>query len=145
MVRLACFMGMIAVCAPIWAQSLAKLTGTVADNTGAVVSGAKVTARNVTTGVVSDATTNASGVYQFPFLPPAEYEVECELLPLAPERAFQLADAFVRTTKTSSSRPTIPTAQLAMRSAPGADSGFEPRACNRTGTAPTRSAASTPL
>ena len=72
-------MGMLAACVPVWAQSLAKLTGTVSDNTGAVVSGAKVTARNVATGVVSEAATNASGVYQFPFLPPAEYEVDCEL------------------------------------------------------------------
>ncbi len=72
-------MGMMAACAQVWAQSLAKLTGTVTDNTGAVVAGAKVTARNVTTGVVSDAATNESGVYQFPFLPPAEYEVDCEL------------------------------------------------------------------
>ena len=37
---------------PSWSQSLARLTGTVADKTGAVVVGAKVTARNVATGVV---------------------------------------------------------------------------------------------
>jgi hypothetical protein len=64
---------------PSWSQSLARLTGTVADKTGAVAVGAKVTARNVATGVVSDATTNESGVYLLPFLPPAEYEVTSEL------------------------------------------------------------------
>ena len=64
---------------PSWSQSLARLTGTVADKTGAVVVGAKVAARNVATGVISDATTNESGVYLFPFLPPAEYEVTSEL------------------------------------------------------------------
>ena len=78
MLRLALLLGMLAACVPMFGQSLAKLTGAVTDNTGAVVSGAKVTARSVSTGVVSDATTNASGVYQFPFLPPAEYEVSCE-------------------------------------------------------------------
>jgi hypothetical protein len=78
MLRLALLLGMLAACVPMFGQSLAKLTGTVTDNTGAVVASAKVTARSVSTGVVSDATTNASGVYQFPFLPPAEYEVSCE-------------------------------------------------------------------
>ncbi|HYI94526.1 MAG TPA: TonB-dependent receptor [Bryobacteraceae bacterium] len=62
-----------------WAQSLARLTGTIADNSGAVVSGARVTARNVSTGVITEAASGESGIYQFPFLPPAEYEVSCEL------------------------------------------------------------------
>ncbi|MBK7928013.1 MAG: TonB-dependent receptor [Bryobacterales bacterium] len=79
MLRFALLMGMMAACAPVWAQSLARLTGTVTDNTGAVVSGAKVTARNVSTGVTTEAVSNPSGVFLFPFLPPAEYEVDCEL------------------------------------------------------------------
>ncbi len=62
-----------------WAQSLARLTGTVADNSGAVIAGARVTARNVATGISTEAESNSSGVYQFPFLPPAEYEVSCEM------------------------------------------------------------------
>jgi len=64
---------------PSWCQSLARLTGTVTDNTGAVVVGAKVTARNVATGVVAEAATNESGVYLLPFLAPAEYEITSEL------------------------------------------------------------------
>ena len=38
-----------------------------------------VTARNVSTGISTEAESNSSGVYQFPFLPPAEYEVSCEM------------------------------------------------------------------
>ncbi|MBK7927727.1 MAG: carboxypeptidase regulatory-like domain-containing protein [Bryobacterales bacterium] len=79
MLRFTLLLGIMAACAPVWAQSLARLTGTVTDNTGAVVSGAKVTARNVSTGVTTEAVSNPSGGYLFPFLPPAEYEVACEL------------------------------------------------------------------
>lgn len=51
------------------------LTGTVADPTGAVVPGATVTLSNLDTGATQNATTNATGVYRFTFLPPGRYTV----------------------------------------------------------------------
>ena len=78
MLRFALLLGLLAATAPLSAQSLARLSGTVTDNSGAVVAGAKVTARNIATGVSNEAATNTSGVYLFPFLPPAEYEVDCQ-------------------------------------------------------------------
>lgn len=52
-----------------------SLTGTVTDAAGAVVSGAKVTAVNVQTGVTQDATTDSSGIYRFQSLLPGSYKV----------------------------------------------------------------------
>src|SRR4051812_29455450 len=61
------------------AQSQARVTGTVTDNTGAVVVGASVSIRNVDTGVVTTAVSNTSGVYNVPFLNPGQYKLSCEL------------------------------------------------------------------
>lgn len=54
------------------------ITGTVTDPSGAVVSGAKVTAKSVGTGAVRSATTNSAGAYTMAGLPPAQYEVTVE-------------------------------------------------------------------
>ncbi len=51
------------------------ITGTVTDQSGAVVSQAHVVAHNVATGVDSPATTNDSGFYRIQFLPPGQYQV----------------------------------------------------------------------
>jgi hypothetical protein len=67
------------LCAQLSAQTQARLTGTVSDNTGAVVVAAKVAARNVATGVLTEAATNESGIYLFAFLNPGTYELSCEL------------------------------------------------------------------
>jgi carboxypeptidase family protein len=56
----------------------ATLLGTVTDTSGAVVSGAKVTITETKTGVSRSATTNEDGNYQFPNLPPGQYEVAVE-------------------------------------------------------------------
>jgi hypothetical protein len=53
----------------------ATLTGTITDAQGGAVAGAKVSARNGATGVVTDTTTNASGAYSIVNLIPADYEV----------------------------------------------------------------------
>ena len=52
------------------------LTGTVTDPSGAVISGATVTATNNGTGQERDATTDASGSYKFSLLPPGSYKVK---------------------------------------------------------------------
>jgi len=56
----------------------ATLLGTVADSSGAVVAGAKVTIKEMRTGVSRMATTNESGNYQFSDIAPGQYEVTVE-------------------------------------------------------------------
>lgn len=53
----------------------ASVRGTVTDPSGAVVSGANVTATNVATGVATNTTTNASGLYNFQFLTLGNYTI----------------------------------------------------------------------
>lgn len=55
-----------------------QITGTVTDASGAVVSGAKVTAKSTTTGLTRNATTNSSGEYAITNLKPDNYEVSIE-------------------------------------------------------------------
>jgi len=54
----------------------ARLSGTVSDSAGAVVSGATVTVTNVGTGRVVTANTDEAGNYVIPALPPSDYHVE---------------------------------------------------------------------
>jgi len=54
------------------------LSGTVADASGAVISGAKVTAKNTETGFAREGATNAEGYFQMPFLPLGVYDVTAE-------------------------------------------------------------------
>jgi len=59
-----------------WAQtSTSSITGVVTDSTGAVVSGAKVQAKNEATGVAYDAATSSAGVYNFSSLTPGPYTI----------------------------------------------------------------------
>jgi hypothetical protein len=57
------------------AQVLAGLSGTVTDPSGAVVSEASVTIKNVDTGAARTAATYGDGHYQFSALPVGEYEI----------------------------------------------------------------------
>src|SRR5213592_2107674 len=57
----------------------ASLTGSVKDQSDAVVPGATVTARNVATDVPSTAVTDAQGAYTIAALIPGGYIVEVEL------------------------------------------------------------------
>src|ERR1700759_3765465 len=62
------------------------LLGTVMDQTGAVVPNGKVVITEVNTGVSRAATTNESGNYTFPDLPPGTYNIEVELTGFKKER-----------------------------------------------------------
>src|SRR5271163_3724428 len=62
-----------------WGQAVtATLLGTVTDNTGAAVPGATVTILENATGIPHTGTTNESGNYTFPDLPPGSYSVSAE-------------------------------------------------------------------
>jgi hypothetical protein len=52
-----------------------SITGAVTDPSGAVITGAHVTAENVGTGVRTESTTNAAGVFTIRFLPIGTYRV----------------------------------------------------------------------
>jgi len=56
----------------------AMLSGKVTDSSGASVANAKVAVRNMNTGVSSETTTDASGVYKVPALAPGDYEVSVD-------------------------------------------------------------------
>src|SRR5262245_20176197 len=60
------------------AQSTATLQGSITDQSGAFVSGAKVTVRNQATGFERIVQTDSNGNYQVPSLPPGVYRVEAQ-------------------------------------------------------------------
>src|ERR1700730_2120173 len=60
----------------IYAQvSGGTLSGTITDQSGAAVAGARLSIRNIATGVSTNVTANASGFYSAPNLLPGTYEV----------------------------------------------------------------------
>jgi len=61
-----------------WAQN-AQVVGTIKDDTGGVIPGATVTARNVETGLVRTATSDEHGTFRVQALPPGTYTVVTEL------------------------------------------------------------------
>ena len=61
---------------PVIAQVSAALSGRVADQTGAAVSGATITARDTDMGISRVTVTDAAGRYELPALPVGRYEVE---------------------------------------------------------------------
>ena len=65
----------VLVAASACAQVSASLSGTVTDPSGAALSGSGVTAKNVDTGAVRRAVTDAEGGYQFFSLPVGQYEI----------------------------------------------------------------------
>ena len=63
-------------CSAALAQNVTgAVSGTVTDPTGAVIANAKVSIKNVDTGVVSPTTTNGDGLYSVRFLPIGRYTV----------------------------------------------------------------------
>src|SRR5262245_13774653 len=69
----------------VFAQSTATLQGSVKDQSGAVVSGAKVTVRDQATGFERIVQTGSNGNYQAAALPPSVYQVEVQAQGFAPQ------------------------------------------------------------
>jgi carboxypeptidase family protein len=63
----------------IWAQATAQITGTVKDQTGAVLPGVEVTATQTDTGIARTAVTNETGSYVLPNLAIGPYRMEAAL------------------------------------------------------------------
>src|SRR5260370_21947940 len=71
---------LLAICLVTFASAVAQsstatLTGTVEDQNGAVVPGVSVTVQNVGTSAERQATTNDSGNFTIPLLPPSTYTI----------------------------------------------------------------------
>lgn len=71
----------VLVALPAWSQSeaiSAQLSGTVQDQNGAIVPGAKVTLSNPDVGFSREVTTGDNGLYTFTLIPPGKYQLKIE-------------------------------------------------------------------
>jgi outer membrane receptor protein involved in Fe transport len=81
-VRLSLLVCLLAAAVPVallGQSSTGSISGTVADDSGAVLPGVTVTATNVATGVNRMSVSNAAGHYSIALLPPGTYRVSSEL------------------------------------------------------------------
>jgi hypothetical protein len=69
------WVALICVSNGAWAQGFGSIRGTVTDPTGAVVSGATVTATQAGTGLAMKTSTSGEGIYVFPTLAPSIYNI----------------------------------------------------------------------
>jgi beta-lactamase regulating signal transducer with metallopeptidase domain len=117
------------------AQEPAALSGTVLDQTGGRLPGSRVTLTDTSTGAAHAATTNASGRFVFPKLPPARYELAVNLVGFAPvvdvvslevgaaaERVITLPIAAFRESVAIECSPAAPAART--RTSPAAHEGL---------------------
>src|SRR5438094_8601160 len=63
----------------VWGQSTAQVSGTVRDQSGAVLPGVEVTATQTATGLVRNVVTNETGSYILPNLPIGPCRLETAL------------------------------------------------------------------
>src|SRR3989475_293970 len=66
-------------CGIVWAQSTAQISGTVKDQSGAVLPGVQVTATQTATGLERSIVTNETGSYVLTNLPVGPYKLEASL------------------------------------------------------------------
>jgi hypothetical protein len=71
-----CLIALLALMPALHAQTTATLSGTVTDNTGAVIPGAQVTLQNEASKDNRVVTTNDSGIFSFPALLPSTYTLK---------------------------------------------------------------------
>src|SRR5215475_7396039 len=65
--------------ATAFSQTTASIQGTVNDQNGAAVVGAKVTVKNTALGIERTTQTNSTGSYEIPALPPGVYSVQVQM------------------------------------------------------------------
>ena len=59
-----------------WSSITGSISGIVTDPSGALISGATVTAKNMQTGITTSVTSDSKGFYNFPALPVGSYDIE---------------------------------------------------------------------
>ncbi len=74
----ACFCSVLLLSSLLYGQANGSLSGTVADKTGSVISGATVKITSQETGLAREAKTDDSGHYLVPLLPVAHYTIRVE-------------------------------------------------------------------
>src|ERR1700746_75704 len=65
--------------ATAFGQTTASIQGTVSDQSGAAVVGAKVTVKNTALGIERNTQTSSTGSYEVPALPPGVYSVQVQM------------------------------------------------------------------
>ena len=76
---------MLLITASAWAQSFrGSIRGTVTDASGSIIAGAKVTAKNIGTGLQREATTGQDGGYVLAELPAGVYTITAQAAGLSP-------------------------------------------------------------
>jgi hypothetical protein len=75
---LALFFGLAMTGTAFGQDATGKVTGTITDQQGAVIAGAKVTVTNVATNISREATTDGNGNYQIPLIPIGTYVITVE-------------------------------------------------------------------
>jgi len=63
----------------VWAQGTAQISGSVRDQSGALLPGATITATRTETGIARSAVSNETGFYVLPSLPLGQYKLEVSL------------------------------------------------------------------
>jgi hypothetical protein len=69
-----------------FAATTGRITGTVKDQSGAIVMGVAVTVTNTTQGIETKAITDVNGTYSFPSLPIGRYQLTATVAGFQPER-----------------------------------------------------------
>ena len=76
----------VLLAAVAFAQDTATLTGTIRDNTGAVIPNATVTLKNTATSIVHELQSNSAGEYVAAALPPGRYNLSVSVAVFANTR-----------------------------------------------------------
>ncbi len=86
-----------------------SIAGTITDNSGAVVAGAKVTITNINTNIARETTTNEDGFYRVPALEPGIYSVKIEKDGF---ESIEARDVTVRTSQDTVFNPSLKIGKL---------------------------------
>src|SRR6476620_1830013 len=73
------FLGSVLMCANVWGQATAQISGAVRDQSGAVLPGVEVMATQTDTGIIRSTVTNETGSYVLPNLALGPYRLEATL------------------------------------------------------------------
>ena len=79
---IAFFIGLVGsamTCGSLWAQATAQISGTVRDQSGAVLPGVEVTATQIDTGITRTVVTNETGSYILSNMALGPYRIEAGL------------------------------------------------------------------
>ena len=119
---------------PVQAQANAAISGTVTDTSGAALPNASVSIKNLATGQMTTATTDAAGTYKAENLPPGDYEITASARRLGlrtskvtlAEGAEQKLDiSFASQQSTAPGRQNLPNAPSSTQTEPSiSDLGF---------------------